>query len=159
VSYADQQRWLLDLAVQLSQGKPLLAEQKRFLSLVLYRIGSGEDANTVLRARKKRGEKLSDVIAKRRMSLILHWVACAINPDPDSAKKVMSLTAACELATTTIVPFAKAMFPGADNREYNTEYIQRCWGNPKYAHMRSTERGWFDADFPYHVSREVKDTK
>jgi hypothetical protein len=159
MSHLDHQRWLLDMATQLAEGQPLSAEQSLFLAVVLYRIGTGEDANAVLSTRPKRGEKLSAVIARRRMSLILHWVACAISPDPTSKTKAMSLSAACELAMTTVVPLAKSVFPGGDDKEYDADYILRCWSSPRYSHMRSTARNWFDADFPYQPSPAVKHTK
>ncbi len=87
------------------------------------------------------------------MSLILHWVAGAIQPDPASHRRAMSIEAACELAVTTIVPVAKATFPGADNRQYDVEYIMRCWAEPDYAHMRSPDRGWLDTDYPYQTGK------
>jgi hypothetical protein len=155
MSYFDNQRILRELGRQIESDAPLSDDQKRFLAIALYRIGTGEDANKVLGVRPQRGQKLSDVVARRRMSLILHWVAGAIEPDPESTSKPMSVEDACALAVTTIVPAAKAKFPGSDNRKYDVEYITRCWSEPAYAHMRSPDRGWFDPDFPYYPAPEV----
>jgi hypothetical protein len=151
MSHLDNQRRLLSLAAQLESDAALSEDQRRLLASALHRIGAGEDANEVLGVSLKRGQKLSDAIAKQRMSLILHWVAGAVQPDPESGGKSMSIEAACELAVETIVPVAKAAFPGADNRRYDVDYIMRCWSEPAYAHMRSPYRGWFDSDYPYRA--------
>lgn len=129
----------------------------QFLSIAFYRISTGEDANKVFQVKLKPGQKLSDVTARRRLSVILHWIACAIDPDPDSKEKSTSVESACELAVQTIVPAAKRMYPGADDNNYEAEYLLRCWHAPEYAHLRSTERGWFDPDYPYYFSPDVKD--
>jgi hypothetical protein len=151
MSHEDHKRVLLDLARQLDAGEDLDVSQKKYLAIVFYRIASGEDANKVLGVKPTRGQKLSDVTDKRRMSMILHWVACAMNPEPDSGTGAMTLSEACVQAMDTIVPDAKAAFPGADDRSYDAEYIQRCWSDPAYAHMRSTKRGYFDMDLPYQT--------
>ena len=159
MSPEDQRRALLDLAYQLDGGADLADSHRQFLALALYRIATGEDANKVLSVRPTRGQKLTDAVDRRRMSLILHWVACAMHPDPNTGEKAMTLAEACEAAMNAIVPHAKVKFPGADNRKYDAEYIQRCSSESMYAHMRSPERGWFDPDFPYYTLPEVKDLK
>jgi hypothetical protein len=151
MSHEDHKRVLLDLARQLDAGEELDTSQMQYLAIVFYRIASGEDANKVLGVQPLRGQKSSDLVNRRRMSMILHWVACAINPDPDNDKKAMTLSEACIQAMDTIVPEAKAAFPEADYRSYDAEYIQRCWSDPAYAHMRSTKRGYFDMDLPYQT--------
>ncbi len=152
-------RALLDLAYQLDRGDELSADQCNFLAIALYRIGSGEDANHVFNVQGGRGHKLANVIARRRMSVILHWVACKVQPDPDSDEKVMSVSAACEEAISSIVPAAKDIFPGADDTAYDVEYILRCWTDPTNAHMRFPTRGWYDPDYPYYPLPAVKDPK
>lgn len=157
MNHLDHQRILLDLGLQLDRGEPLSEEQQRFLSMAFYRIGTGEDANKVLSVRPRRGERLSAVIARRRMSMILHWVAGAVQPNPGASDKPLSVEAACALAITTIVPVAKTAFPGADDRQYDADYIFRCWSDPAYSHMRSPDRSWFDPDFPYYPAPESQE--
>ena len=159
MSHEDQIRVLFDLSRQLASGDSLTESQQQYLSTAFYKIASGEDANKVLGTRPNRGESLSALIARRRMSLILHWVAGAINPDPSTSERAMTVSEACAAAMTTIVPLAKEMFPGAENRIYDAEYIERCWSEPAYKHMRSTERGWFDQDYPFYELPQVKDLK
>jgi hypothetical protein len=161
MSPEDHRRALLDLAQQLRAGEDLAEGQKQYLSDVFQRIAMGEDANNVLSLKRGRGQKRADVIDKQRMSLILHWVSCAMHPDPDTdtTKKAMTLSEACVEAVGAIVPFAKKVFPGGDQHQYDAEYIERCWSDRRYAHMRSPERGWFDPDYPYHQFLEVKDPK
>ncbi len=155
----DRRRILLVLSNQLRAGEELTDDQRSYLSSALYRIGNGEDANRVFDLALTRGETNAKFIARQRMSLILHWVAGAVAPDPTSTQKTLTLAQACEQAMTTIVPRAKAMFPGADDKQYDADYIQRCWSDPLYAHMRSTERGLYDSDFPYYEPHDVKDPK
>ena len=150
LSPEDHKRALLDLSHQLASGDDLTDSQKQYLAIVFYRIATGEDANKVLGVRLERGVKKTDLVARRRMSFILHWVACAMYPDPQTDKQAMTLTQACEAAISAIVPLAKKKFPGADHHTYDVEYIERCWSEPTYAHMRSTQRRWFDPDYPYY---------
>lgn len=150
MSPLDHKRAMLDLAYQLSSNQPLSPELISFLSIIFYRIGTGEDANKVLSVKLGPGKKLKDVIARRRLSFILHLIACAVKPDPESTEKAMSIEAACEWANQEIVPKAKKMFPGGDDNEYDAEYLLRCWTAPEYEHLRSCERNWFDPDFPYY---------
>ena len=140
---------MLALSMQLFRGEPLSQDQTQYLAFVLWRIANGEDANAVLEVRLKRGQRDSDAVAKQRISMILHWVAGAIEPDPRSNQKPLTLEQACTLAVNTIVPLAKSFFPGADNCTYDVEYLLRCWSEPAYQHMRSLDRVFFDNDFPY----------
>lgn len=149
MSHLDQQRILDALSLQLFREEPLSDEQMKYLAVIFGRIANGEDANIVLEVRPRQGQKTSDAIAKKRMSLILHWIAAAIAPDSESKGKPLTIVKACELAMDTIVPVAKRMYPGADDCTYDTEYLVRCWSEPKYKHMRSSERSFFDNDFPY----------
>jgi hypothetical protein len=149
MSHLDKQRVLGALSLQLFREEPLSQDQLKYLAEVFYRIANGEDANNVLEVRPRRGQKTSDAIAKRRMSLILHWVAGAIAPNPESKEKPFTIADACVLAMEHIVPVAKRMYPGADNFEYDAEYIARCWSEPSYQHMRSQDRNFFENDFPY----------
>jgi len=159
VNRYDQMRALRGLAQQLDSGEELSAEQRNFLGLALYRIGTGEDANVAFNVQGGRGLKLSDVIARRRMSVILHWVACAVDADSEPGEAAMSIEAACVEAVDSIVPVAKEAFPGADHCVYDVDYIRQCWTDPKYAHLRSPMRGWYDPDFPYAALPVVKGSK
>jgi hypothetical protein len=159
MSHEDTKRVLLDFAFQLDRGEPISDSQREFLSIVLYRIATGEDANKVLGTVGGKGKTLSAIIARRRMSMILHWVAGATDTDSCHETEPMTVSEACVQAMATIVPKAQAAFPGADHREFDAEYIERCWGEPTYKHMRSPERGWFDPDYPYYKLPSVKDPR
>jgi hypothetical protein len=159
VNRYDHRRALLDLAHRLGRGDELSTNERDFLCLALYRVGTGEDANHVFNVQGGRGLKLADVIARRRMSVILHWVACAVNADSEPGETVMSIEAACVEAVDSIVPLAKEAFPGADHCVYDVDYIRQCWTDPKFAHLRSPMRGWYDPDFPYAALPVVKGSK
>ena len=149
MSHFDNRRVLDSLSLQLFHGETLSPEQMKFLAVTFWRISNGEDANAVFGVRPSRGQKNSDAVAKKRMSLILHWVAGAVEPDIQSNQKPLTIAQACELAMETIVPLAKQVFPGADDCTYDAEYLFRCWSEPAYQHMRSADRKFYDADFPY----------
>ena len=149
MSHLDKRRVLGALSEQLYREEPLSQDQLKYLAAVFYRIANGEDANKVLEVRPGRGQRTSDAIANKRMSLILHWVAGAIAPNSESKEKPLTVADACVLAMESIVPVAKIMYPGADKCTYDAEYIARCWSEPAYQHMRSPSRSFFDNDFPY----------
>ena len=155
MSNSDHRRRLLALGKTLRNGDALLDVEREFIGQALERIGSGEDANEVLQTKLKPGQKKKDIIDRQRISLILHWVHCAMYPDLSTNKQEMSLAEACELAQSTIVPVAKAVFPGAASIAYDPEYIQRCHSAPEYKHLRSLFRTEIDDDFPY--SPQVED--
>lgn len=149
MSYLDKRRVLDALLVQLLREESLSPEQSQYLGVALWRIANGEDANVVLEVRPKQGQRQTGAIARQRMSLILHWVAGAMEPDSTSGASPLTVEEACELAIDTIVPIAKKAFPGADDCTYDVEYLMRCWSEPGYQHMRSIDRGFYDEDFPY----------
>jgi hypothetical protein len=149
VNHEDQKRALSDLSLRLNRGDLIAEGEMQQLASMLSRIGAGEDANQVLRVKPNRGQKRSDVVANQRMSLILHWVAGCIYPDPDSDEKAMTVAQACEAAVNTIVPVAKQIFPGADDCTYEVEYLQRCWHDKQRKYRRSPLRSPLDPDFPY----------
>jgi hypothetical protein len=157
MSYLDNARGLRMLGMTLYEGKELLDEEQKFLAIALLRVAGGEDANEVLGVKLGRGKKEKDVIARQRMSFILHMVECFMFPDPDSDEQDMKLEQACIKAEEEIVPIAKKLYPGADKTRYTAEYIQRCHSSPEYRHMRSPLRSWTDDDFPY--TEQIEDPK
>lgn len=159
MSHLDQRRELLALAGKLKIGQELTDAQRNFLASALVQISAGEDANSAFKLKLKPGEKKTDAIARCRLSLMLHWIACYVQGESHSSEKSISVEAACEEAMTTIVPFAKSIYPGADRHTYDAAYLLRCWHDPAYAHMRSATRGWTEPDFPYWQPPKVNDPK
>jgi len=145
----DARRRLAALAQRLSAGSNLTRAEKRTLAKVFNRIAEGEDANHVLGLKPRPGQRVANLVARQRMSLILHWVSGLVQPDPKTQKRTLSVEKACEMAVLAIVPVAKQVFPGADKSNYEAEYILRCWNEPAYAHMRSPYRQPDDLDHPY----------
>jgi hypothetical protein len=150
MSPGDHRRILGALAQQLACGEDLTPEQREFLSRAFYRISNGGDANEVFGVKRGRGKKVKDDLARQGLSQILHWVACAISPDPSSDERAMSVEDAIELAVQEIVPSVLANMPEGDKYEYSVEYLMSCWSDPRYKHMRSPARTFWDPDFPYH---------
>jgi len=149
MSELDNKRRLSRLAARLLNSGELLDAERTYLGVALSRIAAGEDANQVFAVVRARGQKKSDAPDRQRLSLILHWVHCAMFPEPDSTEQAMSLAEACERAVSEIVPLAKRLFPGADAHAYDVEYLIRCHGAPEYKHLRTDLRVWLDNDFPY----------
>ena len=149
MSHLNKRRVLDTLESQLLRGELLSPEQSQYLGVALWRIANGEDANAVLEVRLKKGQRQTAAIARQRMSLILHWVAVAMEPDPTGCTSPLTVVQACELAVDSIVPIAKKTFPGVDDSTYDVEYLVRCWSEPLYQHMRSIDRQFYDDDFPY----------
>jgi 3-oxoacyl-(acyl-carrier-protein) synthase len=147
MSHLDNRRILEALAHRLFRGEKLSEEEARFLGIVLGRIANGEDANKVLGVRPKKGQTESAAIARQRLSMILSWIAAQIEPDANGRRK--SIEAACAAAVHSIVPAAKLMFPGDDERVYDHEYLMRCWSAPEYRHMRTSKRSFYNEDFPF----------
>ena len=150
MSKRDQQRVLQLLSKQISDGAPFSDSQRSYLADAIYRISQGEDANKAFGLSRSKGQKMSNEVARQRLSLILHWVACKVHPDPAAdGEKAMSIAKACAEAQTTIIPAAKRMFPGADITTYDAEYLIKCWRDTDYKHLSSPLRGQYDADYPY----------
>jgi hypothetical protein len=70
-----------------------------FLTVALWRMGNGEDANSVFGLKAKRGERKTTAEARRRfkMRAAIAWVAAAIRP-PEQDGLGCSLTKAFERA-------------------------------------------------------------
>ncbi len=149
MSHLDKRRIIGALSRQIFNGEQLSPEQSQYLGSALERIANGEDANAVLEVRPKRGQRNTGAITRRRTSLIMHWIAGLREPDPTDGGSIPSVEEACILAIDTIVPVAKKIFPGADDCNYDVEYLMRCWSEPDYQHMRSSVRQFYDDDFPY----------
>jgi len=149
MSHLDKRRIIGALSRQIFNGESLSPEQSRYLGTALQRISNGEDANAVFEVRPKRGQRNNGAIARKRLNLIMHCMAGLMEPDPTGCESTPTVEEACIWATQTIVPVAKKAFPGADDCNYDVEYLMRCWSAPEYQHMRSPVRQFYDDDFPY----------
>jgi hypothetical protein len=143
VNHLDRQRILRVLARQIERGEQLSAAQLNYLGKAFARIGNGEDANRVLGVRATRGKSDKDAISHQKHSLILHWMAGAID-GPDG----LSVSQACEIAMTTLVPLAHEIFGNPDNSVYDAEYLRKMWY--ENTEMQKLDRNVFDHAFPYN---------
>jgi len=71
------------LAKKIANNTPLDDTERDFLSSALAAIASGEDAETALQVKAKRGERKSQAMADIKLSrdLALGWIAAAIQPE------------------------------------------------------------------------------
>ena len=157
MSHTDPRRRLRRLAQALDKGESIDQLEMNFLIESLWQIGNGADANATLGIKSGRGQKVSDLVARRRMSFILHIVECFMFPDPNSDRQDMTLEQACIEVEKDFVAIAKRLYPGADKTKYTAEYIQRCHSSPKYKDMRSPWRRPTDDNSPY--AEQIEDFK
>ena len=142
MNHLDRRRILKVLARQMERGEQLTEAQLNYLGQALARIGNGEDANVVLGVRATRGQSDKDAISRQKHSLILHWMAGAID-GPDG----VNVMRASEQAMDQIVPLAHKTFGNPDNSVYDAEYLRKMWY--ENTEMQKLDRNVFDHAFPY----------
>lgn len=145
MNHFDHRRQLGYLAQRLLRNQPLTLAESNFLGVVLAKISGGADANKVLGVARRRGQSDADAIARKNLSVVMHWIACAITPVDDEPPGLgYGLNQALEEATN----FARALFK-VDGEQYDVEYLRRCWYAKDKAHMQNVRRTNLDGDFPY----------
>ena len=142
MSQLDKRRILGELSRQLIENEPLSAEQSKYLGSVLGAIARGEDANKAFSISFGRGESKAKVIARGKISAVMHWIAGAIAPvDGDPRGLGLSVEAACVEA----VPYARLLF-GDKTEKYDADYLRKCWYARDKKHMQSPVRTFYSDD-------------
>ena len=74
---------LRKISKDIANDLPLSKEEKAFLSSALMEIASGENAETALEVKAKKGERKSDHARKTKIQLefFMPWIASAIEPE------------------------------------------------------------------------------
>lgn len=145
MNHLDHRRWLGYLAQRLLRNQPLTLAESKFLGGALSRISSGADANKVLGVARRRGQSDADALARKKLSMVMHWVACAIKPVDDELPGLgYTINQALEEAVTV----ARALFQ-VDGDRYDAEYLRKCWYAKDKAHMHKLNRTNLDSDSPY----------
>lgn len=139
----DQRKRLGRVAEQILAGIALTDEQLVFIAHRFEKISNGADANTVFSLNYGRGQAKKDEEARKHISFIMHWIACAILPEDMEGYGFKLDQAFAEAAK-----FKHETSPASD-AAFDVDYIKKCWYNPKYAHYRNPLRGAFDDDSPY----------
>ena len=131
----DRRKHLAAFAKELKAGKPITKEQTQYLVNVFERISKGEDANRVLGVAYSRGRSEKDALARQKLSMIFHWVACAIKTDPTTSR---------ELSLEDALQQAHKLF----KYKHDLKYLRDKW----YEHkpMQSPLRTWSESDSPFH---------
>ncbi len=140
---ADYRKNLAAFAQQMQQKKPLTESQFEYLANTFTKISAGEDANKVLGLNYSAGNGPSKERARQKISIVLHWIACAIEPIERDG-----LGYTLEKACAEGVEIARKTFGVKGSEKYDASYLKKCWYNPEYAHMRSPNRDPFDPDSP-----------
>lgn len=139
----DYRKKLTAFAQQMQQKKQLTESQFEYLAKVFAKISAGEDANKVLGLNYSAGNGPKKERARQKISFVLHWIACAIEP-----KERDGLGYTLEKACAEAVAVARKNFGIEGSEKYDTDYLKKCWHNPDYAHMQSPTRDHFDSDSP-----------
>lgn len=121
---------------QLRAKQALQPEQFEHLAKVFGDILNGVDANEALGLKYARGNNPDKAIARQKISLVLHWVSCAIAPLSEDGLG-MSLAAAFESASVAFEEFG-----------YSPEQIEKYWYQKDKAHMQDVYRTHYDKDSP-----------
>ena len=107
MSVREGQKRLRKLSKVLRSSKDLADEERLFLSAALNRIADGEDANTELGVKAKRGErkgKLTHDNEKRRV-WALHWIAYAKLSVADGGLGLTLEEACAKIGENDLKPF------------------------------------------------------
>lgn len=139
----DYRKNLAAFAVQMQQKQGLTDLQFEYLANAFKKIAAGDDANKVLGLNYSAGNGPSKERARQNISLVLHWIACAIEPTERDG-----LGYTLEKACAEAVEIARTIFGVKGSEKYDADYLKKCWHNPDYAHMRSPTRDHFDRDSP-----------
>jgi len=136
----DHLKRIKSFAEQLKNKQPLTAEQYQYLANVFERIGNGEDANHVLGINYKRGSSEKDAEARQQISLAMHWIASAIQPETNEG-----------LGYTLDKAFEEAE---KYFRDFSYEMLKKHWYALDKKHMQNPSRGAFDPDSPYDYKKD-----
>lgn len=125
---------------QLREKKPLSDEQFEYLDMVFTKILNGCDPKEALGLKYSRGTSEKDAISRQKISIVLSWVACAIEPlEKDGEPWGSGLT--LEEAFVQ----AETLFPSFG---YSADTIRKYWYSSDKSHMQSPERFFSDPDSP-----------
>lgn len=128
----DIRKRLAAFADKLENKTALNDEEHSYLSNVFRRVADGEDANKVLGVSFMRGQSVNDAIGRQKLSMLLHWVACAIDADTGLG---YTLEEALEVAHKEF------------DYPHDLDYLRKKWYEHKA--MQSTSRYWSDPDSPF----------
>jgi len=150
LSHIDNKRILCEISKNINNNTAT-KEEMNFISIALNRIGKDEDANKVFEVKPKRGQSDADAAARQKLSFIMHWIACAIQPIDAPVASGLGLTVekACEIACIKVVPAADKVFGNPNNSTYDADYLKKCWYQHDKKHMQDTIRHFYQEDYPY----------
>jgi hypothetical protein len=143
VNPIDYRKNLAAFVLQMQQKQGLTDLQFKYLAEAFKKIVAGEDANKVLGLNYSAGNGPNKALTRQKMSLVLHWIACAIEPINRDGLGY-TLEKACVEAQT----LAQTLFGVSGSEQYDASYLKKCWYKPENAHMRSPTRNHFDPDSP-----------
>ena len=128
----DRRKHLAAFSKKIRRGGRVTKAQALYLANVFERISKGEDANYVLGVKYSRGQSQNDAIGRQKLSEVLHWVACAIDPDTGHGYTLEAALSAARVAFR---------YP------HDLDYLRKKWY--EHPHMQSPCRTWRDQDSPF----------
>ncbi len=135
---ADQKKRFRAFAKQLENGEPPTKEQTEYLIHIFRGIADGRDPTRLLGLTYGDGKSKQDETSRAYMDLVMHWIACAIEPDTDQNGKPIksySLKEAFEEGSK----IARKLFGATDPDSYDPAYIKKKW----YEHKKQGKASIF----------------
>jgi hypothetical protein len=139
MSPRDQKKRIGALAEKIRQGETFSTQEQEWLGRALNEISEGRDPKEALGVKHGRGQSNTDEDTRAKLSLIMHWIAGAIEPGEGE----MTLEKAFEAAE----PLARKLFNNKTGTGYDAAYLRQAWY--RHTHMQNPIRKTFDPDTPY----------
>lgn len=148
---ADQKKRFRAFAKQLENGEPPTKEQTEYLIHVFRGIADGRDPTRILGLTYGDGKSKQDETSRAYMDLVMHWIACAIEPYTDqdgNSIKPYSMKEAFEEGSK----IARKLFEVTDPDSYDPAYIKKKWYEHKKQGKASVVRTASSTDSLYEYA-------
>jgi hypothetical protein len=135
---ANQKKRFRAFAKQLENGEPPTKEQTEYLIHIFRGIADGRDPTRLLGLTYGDGKSKQDETSRGYMDFVMHWIACAIEPDADQNSKLIkpySMKEAFEEGSK----IARRLFEVTDSDSYDPAYIKKKW----YQHKKQGKASIF----------------
>ena len=147
----DQKKRFRAFAKQLENGHPPTKEQTEYLIHLFRGIGTGRDPARILGLTYGDGKSKQDEISRVIMDFVMHWIACAIEPDVDQNGKPIkpySMFKAFQEGSRIAKHLSGTEKPDA----YDPTYIRKVWYERKKQGKVRAVRSAFDTDSIYEYA-------
>jgi len=148
---ADQKKRFRAFAKQLENGHPPTKEQTEYLIHLFRGIGTGRDPVRILGLTYEDGKSKQDEASRVMLDFVMHWIACATEPDVDQNGKTIepySMAKAFQEGSR----MAKQLSGTKKPDTYDPAYIRKVWYERKKQGKVHTVRSASDLDSIYEYA-------